>query len=735
MTTPDTTLRWGHEALQLHIALGDGDGDGDGVRLTHLGPPREAAGPPGMSLPLVEVTATGHGRDWSGHQLVNTGLGGRLRHRSHRATRDGDWHQLTVDLHDPGTGLVAEVTYRSPDGVPALRGEVTLRNEGEATLHLEAVSSLVVGCLTTGGPAGLDAAELLWADNDWFAECRWQRQPLRQTSPSQEGRIGGIHGKSGFAVNGHGTWSSCGHLPMGGLTDRRSGRSWVWAIEHNGGGWRWECGDRNTAAYAALFGPTDTQHGWRHSLEPGAAFRTVPAALAFSADGGPDAAFAALTRYRRARRRPHADHQRLPVIFNDYMNCLMGDPTTEKLLPHIDAAAEAGAEYFVIDAGWYDDGDGGWWTTVGAWEPSVSRFPGERGIHEVLDRIRERGMVPGLWLEPEVIGVHSPMATALPEEAFFRRDGVRVAETGRYHLDLRHPAARAHLDQVVDRLAGEWGIGYLKLDYNIDPGSGTSAHPAETPGAGLLGHNRAHLDWLDGVLDRHPRLVVENCASGGMRWDDAMLSRLHLQSTSDQQDLRRYAPIAASAPTAVPPEQGAGWAYPQPEDSPDEIAFTMASALLGRVHLSGRLPELGPEARALVHEAVAVYKAIRADLPRAVPSWPLGLPGWEDPWIALALALYALAVIIVGGMGSVSGAVAGTVLITAAFEALRAVENEVNASDLLPRAFSGFTEVMLATAMIVLLVRRPAGITGGNELRLPRRWGRRARSSGGATRW
>jgi ABC-type branched-subunit amino acid transport system permease subunit len=96
------------------------------------------------------------------------------------------------------------------------------------------------------------------------------------------------------------------------------------------------------------------------------------------------------------------------------------------------------------------------------------------------------------------------------------------------------------------------------------------------------------------------------------------------------------------------------------------------------------------------------------------------LPG-DDPGGIIVTML------IVGGMGSVSGAVAGTVLITAAFEALRAVENEVNASDLLPRAFSGFTEVMLATAMIVLLVRRPAGITGGNELRLPRRWGRRAR--------
>lgn len=32
-----------------------------------------------------------------------------------------------------------------------------------------------------------------------------------------------------------------------------------------------------------------------------------------------------------------------------------------------------------------------------------------------------------------------------------------------------------------------------------------------------------------------------------------------------------------------------------------------------------------------------MYKSIRADLPQAVPAWPLGLPAWEDPWIALAL--------------------------------------------------------------------------------------------------
>jgi alpha-galactosidase len=87
----------------------------------------------------------------------------------------------------------------------------------------------------------------------------------------------------------------------------------------------------------------------------------------------------------------------------------------------------------------------------------------------------------------------------------------------------------------------------------------------------------------------------------------------------------------------VTPEPGAVWAYPQPGDSLDEVAFTLASALLGRIHLSGPLTELRPGARALVHEAVGLHKVIRADLAQAVPAWPLGLPAWDAPWTALAL--------------------------------------------------------------------------------------------------
>jgi alpha-galactosidase len=143
-----------------------------------------------------------------------------------------------------------------------------------------------------------------------------------------------------------------------------------------------------------------------------------------------------------------------------------------------------------------------------------------------------------------------------------------------------------------------------------------------------------------------------------MRTDYALLARLQLQSTSDQQDFLRYPPIAAAAPAAMTPEQAANWAYPQPDFTDDEIAFTLCGALLGRVHLSGHLDRMSPHQRDLVAEAVRVYKSIRADLARAMPFWPLGLPRWADSWIALGLRAPGISYVTVwhrGPLGEASG--------------------------------------------------------------------------------
>jgi branched-chain amino acid transport system permease protein len=73
-----------------------------------------------------------------------------------------------------------------------------------------------------------------------------------------------------------------------------------------------------------------------------------------------------------------------------------------------------------------------------------------------------------------------------------------------------------------------------------------------------------------------------------------------------------------------------------------------------------------------------------------------------------------LAMLVVGGPGGVSGAVIGTVVVTFVHEGLRGIENSVNING---GNLVGFTEVFLATALIVLLIWRPGGIMGGRELR------------------
>ncbi|MFE2884231.1 alpha-galactosidase [Streptomyces sp. NPDC059272] len=622
--TAERSRIWSHPALGLHAVV-------DAAGAVRLGEPGRDRG---SLVPLVEVTATGHGRMWSGERFVETVIGDRLTYRDHETVRDGDRDRTTIRLTDPVTGLLAEVTLETGPDASFLRSRVRLVNEGAEPLRLESVTTLTLGGITSSSSSGdgLAGLTLHWGDNDWLAECRWRQAELRDHVVPLSRFAHGHEGRGCFERCSQGSWSTGRHLPVAALTDPE-GNAWLWQIESSAG-WRYEIGERDGAAYVALFGPDDAHHQWRQLLAPGDEFTTVPAVLIRTRTGGLDAAFGALTDYRRGIRRHHPDHRALPVIFNDYMNTLMGDPTTERLLPLIEAAATAGAEVFVIDAGWYDDDAQGWWDSVGAWEPAANRFPG--GIQEVLDAITKRGMTPGLWLEPEVVGVRSPLAHTLPDEAFFRRGGLRVTEHGRHHLDLRHPAARAHLDEVVDRLVGEWGVGYLKLDYNINIGPGTE-NGAESAGAGLLGHHRAHLDWLAGLLDRHPQLVLENCGSGGLRMDYAQLAVAQLQSTSDQQDPLRYPPITAAAATGATPEQAAVWAYPQQDQTLDEIAFTLTGPLLSRIHLSGFLDLMDDEQFELVRSAVSVYKEVRGEIGTAHPFWPLGLPGWEDVWIAHGL--------------------------------------------------------------------------------------------------
>ena len=468
---------------------------------------------------------------------------------------------------------------------------------------------------------------------DWLGEGRWQERKLDDFFPMLQQEMTGHDPRGEHAVVSTGAWSTGSMAPLAFLENKDAGAVWAFQVEHNGA-WRWEVGNNTVDGYFAVSGPTNINHAWTKKLDPNECFTTVPASFVLASTQ--QEAIANLTQYRRACRRVDSTTTQPRIIFNDYMNTINGDPTTEKLLPLISGAAEVGCEIFVVDCGWYDD-SGDWWPSVGEWLPSKTRFPGSKGIVEVMDAIKDAGMIPGLWLEPEVIGVKSPVAQKLPDSAFFQRNGHRVVEQERYILDLRDGSARKHLDDVIDRLVNDYGIGYFKMDYNVSPGSGTD-YQADSVGDGMLEHNRAYLDWIDGIHRRYPHVILENCSSGGMREDYAQTSRFQVQSTSDQQDYRLYPAIAATAPVMVAPEQAASWAYPQSSMNAEQTAFNINTTLLGRFFLSGYINRMDKSQKAILRHGIQAYRRfVQPVIEQSVPFWPLGMPMWNDSVIALGL--------------------------------------------------------------------------------------------------
>ena len=277
------------------------------------------------------------------------------------------------------------------EGIPVVQTWSCLENQGTEDLGLEYVSSFIYqGISGNGEKPYYEKTEIYVPRNSWSCEAQWEKKDIRTVNLSGM-PVDGFN-TPGFGINrycysGRGSWSSCEYLPMGFARDTETEETYCFQIEHSGQ-WHVEYGsDLEGKLYLALSGPTEAEQGWWKNLKPGESFATVPVAFG-AAKGDVSQGAAALTQYRRAVRRKNEDDEKLYVVFNDYMNCLMGDPTDERERAIIDKAAEMGCEYYCLDCGWYDKGY--WWDRVGEWKESPERFP--NGLKAVCDYAKSKGI-------------------------------------------------------------------------------------------------------------------------------------------------------------------------------------------------------------------------------------------------------------------------------------------------------------------------------------------------------
>ncbi|MBQ8311269.1 MAG: alpha-galactosidase [Clostridia bacterium] len=195
----------------------------------------------------------------------------------------------------------------------------------------------------------------------------------------------------------------------------------------------------------------------------------------------------------------------LPIIYNTWMG-LFDVLNFDRVVEQMVRAKKLGAEYFVIDAGWFGP-PAHWSGSVGEWEESDQSCLGGRMI-EIADLVRANGMKFGLWFEPERADPESPSVKAHPD--------YYIAEKYFRFLDFGNEEARNFIFEKVAKNIRKYNIEFIKFDFNAEMGYDRTG--------------RAFTAWFEGyrkfvkrINEEFPNVYLENCASGGERMSIASL--------------------------------------------------------------------------------------------------------------------------------------------------------------------------------------------------------------------
>lgn len=163
-------------------------------------------------------------------------------------------------------------------------------------------------------------------------------------------------------------------------------------------------------------------------------------------------------------------------------------------------------DYWWMDAGWYPCK--GSWLNTGTWEPDTTRFP--LGLRPVSDFAHDRDVKTIVWFEPERVGdINSWLGKNHPEWLL----GGKI-------LNLGDPEV---VEWAVDHFSGlitGQGVDLYRQDFNIDPLEYWRENDlADRQGYTENAYVQGFLAYWDGLLSRHPGMLIDACAGGGRRND------------------------------------------------------------------------------------------------------------------------------------------------------------------------------------------------------------------------
>jgi len=480
------------------------------------------------------------------------------------------------------------------DGTDYLTCHAKIINNGEQKVTLELLSSFTLGFISPFQKEdGAGKYKIHRFKSSWSSEGRHLSESAEQLELESSwcnhavkcerfGQLGSIPVRHWF--------------PFLGVEDVENGISWGAHMEAPGS-WQMEIYRKDDFIHLSG-GQADREFGhWMKMLSPGESFQSKKAFISTVA-GGVDELCNSLIGQQTPK-----DEIGMASVFNEWCTN-WGNPSTVKLLPLLERVQSIGCRYFVIDAGWYADNGGSWEITQGDWNISKKLFP--NGLADFCQTIRNKGLIPGLWFEPEVVGEHAEIRNK--HEWLLHLDGKPIKSGSRFFFDFRKAEVRDYLESKIFKLIRECDIGYIKIDYNETIGLGCDGD--ESPGAGLMKHLEAVQLFYKKLKTEFPELIIENCSSGGQRLEPSFINLTDISSFSDAHETRSIPIIAANIQRLITPSKSLVWAVCHPTDNPISFYYKLAATFLGRMCISGEIDQLSKEYLAVITTAVDLHKRV-----------------------------------------------------------------------------------------------------------------------------
>lgn len=417
------------------------------------------------------------------------------------ATWGGEEDCTTLKLYceDRLTGVQVCLQYTVFEDVDAVTRSVIVENQGKERVYLEKIYS----CCLDMEDRDFQVVSLMGA---WARERNIQRLPLgygRQRVASSRGE------------------SSHQEHPFMALvtpeTTEDSGEVYAMNFVYSGN-FIAQAEKDQFDSVRMVMGIHPDEFCWK--LEPGDTFTAPEVVMVYSDQG--------LGKMTRLFHRLYRNHLiRSPYLYKDRPILINNWEATyfqfdeKKLLDIARESGKLGIEMLVMDDGWFGKRDSDE-NSLGDWQVNEEKLKG--GLKNLAEQVHDMGMKFGIWFEPEMVSPDSDLYRAHPDWAIQipGRDITQVRQ--QYVLDLSRQEVVDGVYEMVAKILREAPISYVKWDMNRPLCTlGSLGLPPEQMGELSHRYMLGVYQMQERLTEDFPDLLLENCSSGGARFDPGML--------------------------------------------------------------------------------------------------------------------------------------------------------------------------------------------------------------------